>query len=245
MNWLKLDNAEKIGKVIEHIVSHKMEILLNVRGEKTPFTSRLVEIKKEDDFTNPTQEPGLIIESLTPNKGNTLIRRTSEIVVEFLLHGKRCRFPVAYVGTKNTPAHIELVVSYPKSIEIEENRKEDRCTYVSSEFVCAEFSLAKGSPKDRSYEVNVLDCSKYGLGLIITEKDFDLIAALKKGDKLEGIQFFTPWAMVKINGTVRHVTKIEDGEHKGSYVIGIESPDTIETCRSEANSDAHARSSPS
>ena len=41
-------------------------------------------------------------------------------------------------------------------------------------FVAAEFSLKKGAKKDKIYNLDVFDCSKNGLGLLITKKDIEL-----------------------------------------------------------------------
>ncbi|MFC1819784.1 hypothetical protein ACFLZG_01740 [Thermodesulfobacteriota bacterium] len=91
--------------------------------------------------------------------------------------------------------------------------------------------MGKNIKKDRLYELNVLDCSKYGLGMIIQQKDLDLLEILNEGDELQDITFYASWTMIKVKGTLRHKTRIEKGKYKGCYLIGIESPDLIKGCK--------------
>ena len=46
-------------------------------------------------------------------------------------------------------------------------------------------------------------------------------------DELKNISFYAPKAMIKVNGTVRHISKIDEGKYKDSYILGIESPEII------------------
>jgi len=39
-----------------------------------------------------------------------------------------------------------------------------------------------------------------------------------------------PQARINVNGTVKHRTKIDLGKYKGSYILGIESPEIIDSC---------------
>lgn len=114
---------------------------------------------------------------------------------------------------------------------IKKNRKEERFYYKVPEFVFAELRLGKETKKEKVYDLKVLDCSKYGIGLVITKKDFDLLNILKEGDKLHNIFFFASWTMIKVDGIVRHLTKIEEGKYKGCHLLDIESPDIIDSCK--------------
>ncbi|MBW1766562.1 MAG: hypothetical protein JRI43_04940 [Deltaproteobacteria bacterium] len=112
-----------------------------------------------------------------------------------------------------------------------ENRREYRSKYGYPELVYAELSLGKNIKKDKVYYLKVMDCSKYGLSLIITQKDLDMFQMINEGDLLQDISFFAERAMIKIDGTVRHKSRIDEGKYQGCYVLGIESPDIIESCR--------------
>jgi hypothetical protein len=118
-------------------------------------------------------------------------------------------------------------------MNIKEKRKSNRFVYEISESVYAELKVRKEPDKKGLYELKVKDCSNFGLGMLITQKDFDLLNVLKKGDTIEEISFFATWSVFKIDGTVQHKTKVEEGEDKGCYILGIKSQDIISNCRPE------------
>jgi hypothetical protein len=77
------------------------------------------------------------------------------------------------------------------SIEIKEKRKGNRVKYEIPDFVYAEFSLRRKDPKkDKSYVLKVMDWSRNGLGMVVTQKDFDLLYQVKVGDILQNMAFF-------------------------------------------------------
>ena len=78
--------------------------------------------------------------------------------------------------------------------------------------------------------------SSYGLGLLITEKDFNLLQILDPGDKIQEITLFAASILTKADAVVRHKTKIEDGKYKDDYILGLESTITMEEWRELFNS---------
>jgi len=230
MGSIILDNKQKILQVINHLISERTEIKIPMKEEKSVFTSKFIKINQENPLSEQRESPQLIIEELSPEKGNILIQSVPDVNVEFFIKENLCRCNLEFIGIRTHP-NIGFIVSFPESIKIEEKRREERFTYERPEFVSAEFSLGKKSKKDKPYELNVLDCSEYGLGLLITPKDFELLELMHKGDRIEDIAFFTLWGLIKLNGTVRHITKIKGGEYKGCHLLGIESRDLIESCR--------------
>ena len=225
-----LNNNQKILRILNHLISNGIEINIPMKKEKPIFNSKFIKINQENPSSKTGEGTQLIIEKLSPEKGNVLIQSLDQLTVEFFIKENLCRCNVEYIGISTHP-HIGFIVSVPESIKIEEKRREERYTYETPEFISVEFRVGKKSKKDKLYGLNVLDCSKYGLGLLITQKDFDLLELLHKGDKLEDITFFATWAMIKVKGTIRHITKFEDGKYKNCYLLGIESPDIIETCK--------------
>jgi hypothetical protein len=51
---------------------------------------------------------------------------------------------------------------------------------------------------------------------------------VNEGDELQDLELCAPTAIVKVTGTVRHVTKLEGPKHEGSYVIGIKLDEALE-----------------
>ena len=112
--------------------------------------------------------------------------------------------------------------------EYQEKRKRDRFNDDIPEFVYAEFKIGKGSTQERVYNLKISDCSHYGIGMVITQKDFELLEMLNEGDDLKEISFFATWTVLTVDGIVRHKTKIEEGKYEGCYLIGIESQELID-----------------
>ena len=230
MSWITVNDKQKITLIVDHLISKEKEITIRANGDKTPFTSKFLKMNKENSSSENGNGAKLIIEKLSPEKGNSLIQALPKVTAEFLINKNLCRCNLDYMGISTHP-YIGFIVGFPESMEIEEKRREDRVPFKRPQFISVAFSLSKNSNGDKQYELNVLDCSKYGLGLLITQKDFDLLGLLNVGDEIEDIAFFASWAMIKVNGTVCHITKLKEGEHKGCYLLGIDSPDIIESCK--------------
>ena len=235
MTWQTLDNKQKILQLIYQLISDRVEIKIRAKGEKTAFTSKFIKISQDNILSEIGKKPELIIESLSPAKGNSLIQSLPEVDVEFLINQSLCRCTLEYIGISSTHPYFGFILSFPEAMEIEEKRREERFVYELSEFISVEFRLGNKSKEGKLYELNVFDCSKYGIGLIIPPKDFALLRILHKGDRLEDISFFSSWAFIKVNGTVSHITKIQEGKYKGCYILGIDSPDIIESCKPVKN----------
>jgi hypothetical protein len=97
------------------------------------------------------------------------------------------------------------------------------------EFLSVEFTLTGKGGGKQVYYFPILNYSTYGLGFLVPEKHRELTTVLRPGDKIQEMTFFARWAMIKVDAVIRHVTRIEEGEHKGNYVIGVESEDILDS----------------
>jgi len=233
MGLYLLKSRRKILEIVNLIISKKVEIKVRIKEEATPFTSSLIH------YSSPTGEDlnssaaieraQLIMQKLTPAQGNTLIQSSSEILVECEFNQKSLRFNTRYIGISTRQPHFGIIVGFPDSLDVQDTRKEDRTALAMPDFISIEFNLGKAPGKD--YQVGVIDCSSRGLGLLITRKDMELLQMLKKGDKIKGMTCYAARAMITVDAEVKHITKIEEGNFKGQYIIGIESSEIIESCR--------------
>ena len=233
MGLYLLKSRRKIAEIISLIISKEVEIKVRVKEDAAPFTSRLIH------FFSPTGEAlassavikraELIMQKLTPAEGNTLIQSSSDIVVECVFSHRSLRFNTRYIGISSEHPYFGIIVGFPESLEIQETRKEERTIFEVPDFISVEFKLGKAPGKD--YQVGVFDCSSHGLGLLITKKDIKLLRMLKPGDKIKGMTCYAARAMITVDTVVKHITKIEEGNFKGQYIIGIESSEIIESCR--------------
>lgn len=227
---LTIRDNEKIITIIKHLISSKKDIQILIAGEKTEFSSKIIKINQDDLASSISQRSAIIIDRLYPEKGNASIQSASKATMSFSISEKLCRCSITYLGISSDSPHFGFFLKIPESVEIEEKRDNERVSYAMPDFVSAEFTLGKGTKEEKVYELNVMDCSIRGLSLIITEDNFNLLERVKTETQIRDIKFFAPRSMIKVNGLVKHITKIEEGEYKGSYQIGIESDDIIDSC---------------
>lgn len=221
-------DRRKIQEIFERMVSKNMEIKILIDEENVRFMSRAIRLNPEE-ISSLGSEPELIIEKLFPEMGNSLIQASSQLTLEFTIKGHFCRGKAKYVGVSNEYPYFGIMITLPPSLELaKEKRREKRHLYDMPDFVSVEFSIMG---KDKVYDLGVLDCSMRGLGILITKKDFDLVRLVKVGDRIRDIVLYSEAARIKVDGVVRHLTKMSTGKYKDSYVMGIESPEVIENCR--------------
>ena len=108
---------------------------------------------------------------------------------------------------------------------IDTYRESYRYSYDKPDFVYVKFTIEKVPEEKRVRVLNVIDSSKSGLAFLITQKDADLLEILEEGDKILDMAFFGMRARIKMDGIVKHMTKIGEGKFKGCYVLGVEALD--------------------
>jgi hypothetical protein len=114
--------------------------------------------------------------------------------------------------------------------ESEEKRQEERFSCEPIDFFSVEFNLGNGSENEREWDLNVLDCSKHGLRLLVTDTDEDLLKMLQPGDLIKDITFFGESTFIRVDATVRHITKIGHGAYQGQHAIGVGSDSIMTSC---------------
>ena len=82
-------------------------------------------------------------------------------------------------------------------------------------------TLEEGPMKDKLIEVEVNLLQGTEITVIITEKQKELIEALKPGVKLEDVQFYTPFAMFAGACVVESNTKIGTGPKRGDHSVDL------------------------
>jgi len=228
-DWVVLSDKQQIKRLMEKLLSLKTELNIRIKDETTLYTSRVIKISHEDSPSKSPTGSQLIIDKMTPEIGNSLIQSYPEVTLEFLFDQNICRCFVTYSGISSEYPYYGFILNFPESIEVTEQRRERRYVYDMPEMVSVEFRLDKDP--DKLYSLNVYDSSPHGLGLLVTERDFDLLNLLNPGDEIKDITFYAMSAMIKVDGTVRHKTLIKEGKYRDCYILGLESPDIIESYR--------------
>lgn len=235
-SWRQVKDRRRIQEIFERMVSKNMELKVLIDEENVRFMSRAIRLNPEE-ISSLGSEPELIIEKLFPEKGNSLIQSSSQVTLEFSIKEHFCRGQARYVGVSNEYPYSGIMITLPQSLELaRERRRERRHTYEMPDFVSVAFSIMG---KDKVYDLGVMDCSMHGLGILVTRKDFDLVRLVKPGYRIRDIVFYSENAMIKVDGVVRHLTKMSTGKYKDSYVMGIESPEVIENCKLASQPEAN------
>jgi hypothetical protein len=227
MTLYTAEDRQTIGETIEFLISHGREITVQIEGQGTSYASTVLKANYGGVHSRYGSGPHLVIGRLVPENGNTSIRPGSHLVAKFLLNITSCRFRTDYLGPRSDDPESELVVSFPESIELPERRTRRRSSDEIPEFVSVVLTSKRGSKKDKNYELAVVDYSTNGVGILVSEKDFELVELIQEGDRLQDITLFAPHTMVKVDGTVRHKSKQQGKQGKDSYILGIEFDETL------------------
>ncbi len=144
-----------------------------------------------------------------------------EARLEALAQKKEASVSAGSERSKATMAHSNALA------KAREKRREQRMVPKLPDFVYVEFSLGASKENEAEFRLNVVNYANHGLGLIVSEKDFRILKLLGKGDTIENITFYASWALITVDATVRHLTKMEEGPYGGMYIIGLEARDLI------------------
>jgi hypothetical protein len=117
---------KKLRDLIDSLISQEREIIVQIEGNKTSYTSRIIKAVDGDILSKVGKGNQLIIEKLTPDTGNALLKLSPRLVIQFLLGDQTCQFHVKYLGESTNYPHKGLTVSFPESVRIEERRIYDR-----------------------------------------------------------------------------------------------------------------------
>jgi len=215
--------------VIQSLIIDEVGITVKLPKVRQIFMSRFVGIHvNRGTGASKGSEPELVIERLIPGRGNRLIHSSPEVSVLFFFDKNFYRFKSQCIGTSNTYPSYGFLLSLPSSIQFRERRSEDRYVFERPDLISAEFTVGLSPSRSKTYSLEVHDYSRHGIGLIITENDFELVNMLKIGDHLYPISLYAEDAIItNVSGIVRHITRMEGGPYKGYYVLGIQSEDVI------------------
>lgn len=234
MEFSSIENKEKIVEIFRLLVSRNTDIKVRIKGEKIPFTSRVIHLNSEhngEQTPRPEEISQLLIEKLTPDRGNTLIQSSQDVVVDFNLDDRSFQFDSLYTGTNSNPPYFGITMNFPELLRVRETRREKRIVIEVPEFISVEFKQKVQGAKDKMYELKAVDYSKHGLGLLVSESNSELLEILKPGNNIKDMTFFARRTLIKVDAKVIHITEIKEGKDKGKYIIGLESNEIIESSK--------------
>jgi len=231
MAYKRIEDRQKIIKIIDHLISTKSTVSVSVKSAASAFSSIVINADQNYASLAKGRRAVIVMDKLAPERGNSLIQASPKVTLKFDVTDQPCSCVVNYIGISSIPHHSGFVLTMPDVIEIGEKRVESRAVFDSPDFLLAEICIGKGEKDERHYELSVVDCAAHGLGMLIPVKDLDILERIKVGDVIKDISFYAANAVLRVDGIVRHITKIEEGKFKGSYYMGIESKDIIPSCK--------------
>jgi len=224
MTHYSIRKKEEIKAVIDFVVSAERKIAIQIAGDDTLYMSRIIVANDIKEVSEKAERAELTIERLEPESGNAVLQKNPKAVVKFSLRDKSCEFDTQYIGLADSQFS-RVIISYPESMRVTERREHERDTRDMPEFVSARFTLGRD---DKTYEFEVVDYSANGVGLLVTEKDFDVLEKIKVGAKLKNLVLYAKWTTVMVEGTVAHKTKVKGGN---TYIVGVRLDEMLETMK--------------
>jgi len=231
MPWHTIKDEAKISAIIRHLISRQRELKILIDGEKEDLRSRIVKLNRI--LSEKGKEAQLVIQRLDPKSDNELIRSASEVWMEFTIKKKFCRCKTAYIGPVNDVGNSPFLLTFPLSVQVHEERREERINLGMQEPISVKLTVGKEANGRKAYDLTVIDCSRHGLGLLVTQNEFDLLEGLNVGDRIQDMVLYTPWAVTKVDGKIAHKTELQDGDHKGCFMLGIKSRELITNDKTE------------
>jgi len=109
MDLSAIEEEKKTLAIIHHLISEKVEILVNIKGSDKQFTTKLLKVQKANGHGH------LIIEKLYPEVGNSLIQSSPDVVFSFALSGSTGVFHAKYRSINTEYPEFGLIVDFPAS----------------------------------------------------------------------------------------------------------------------------------
>jgi tetratricopeptide (TPR) repeat protein len=146
-------------------------------------------------------------------------RKISALEKEAKLEEEKKKPTPPEVPVKDEEAEVPI-----KDKEALEEEKKEEIEEGEQEFIDISsigITLDHGPEKGRVVELDVSFQSGNMINLIISSKDKTMIENFKAGDKLNGIQFYSPIAIFSGSGIVSANTQIDSGPKQGDYRLEI------------------------
>ena len=215
------DSKERIQKTIDYLIAHRTEIKVKIDGHATPFVSRITKANYGHASSKTGKVPELIMDRLSPEEGNALIKSGSRLNVLFSLRGLASRFSTQCLRPPSEEPDEVLIVSSPKSIDIRERRRRDRTGEGIPDFMHVVVNLKDDSQEEKTFKLEVFDRTEFGVGILVRNEDAEVLERIEVGEKLRDITLYGSYTIMKVKGTVRHKTK-RDVDGDKFHVVGVE-----------------------
>jgi hypothetical protein len=224
-------SEKKIKQALDLLAVNRRPITVKIEGEQTLFDSMIVKADHGDPVSKAGSAGRVFIQWLSPSKGNNLIQSASGFQVRFSLGKYSLAFTSYYVTKSVESPYLGHIITYPEVLVIADRRRHDRHEVGSKAaplFAKANVSIRASRSQEKVYDLRVFDVSENGVGILVDEGLFDWLKRIGIGDKLEGVELSAPWTVVRVDGIVRHKSRMHKGKYSGYHLLGIELDEKLE-----------------
>jgi len=224
-------NGERIKQAIDLLALNRRPISVKIEGEQTVFDSLIVKVDPADPLSKAGTPGRVFIQWLSPPEGNNRIQSARTVQVRFSLGKYNLAFTSYYVTKSLESPYLGHIITYPESLVIADRRRHERHEGDSKAaplFSKAKVSIGASGNQEKVYDLRVFDVSENGVGILVGQELFDWLRRIGVGDKLRGVELSAPWTIVRVDGTVRHKSKMHKGKYRGYRLLGIELDEKLE-----------------
>ena len=221
----------RIREAIDFLVVSRRPITVKIEWQRTLFDSMIVKADHGDPLSKTGVDGRVLIQWLSPPRGNNLIQCMSPVQVRFSLGKYKLAFTSYYITKSLESPHLGHIISYPEDLVLADRRRSDRHevdSSVATLFAGAKIKVRAGRSQKKGYDLKVFDVSENGVGILVGEELFDWLRRTRIGDRLKQVELYAPWTIVRVNGTVRHKSKMHEGEYSGYHLLGVELDEKLE-----------------
>ena len=224
-------NQDRIKQAIDFLVVNRRPVTIRIEEEPTVFRSLILKVDHRDPASQARTPGRVYLHWLSPPEGNNLIQSAKTVQVRFSIGKYRLAFASEYVTKSLESSYLGHIITYPESLIVADRRRHDRLEVGSKTaplFAKAKIRVREGRSQENVYDLRVFDVSENGVGMLVGEELFNWLERIGIGDRLKGVELSAPWTIVKVNGTVRHKSKMRRGKYSSYHLLGIELDEKLE-----------------
>ena len=221
----------RIRQAIDFLAAHRSPIEVKIEGEQPPFDSMIVKADHGDPVLKAGTAGRVFIKWLSPAKGNNLIQSVSPVQVRFSLGKHKLAFTSYYITKSLESPYLGHIITYPEALVIADRRRHDRHEVYSSSaalFAKAKIRTRAGRSQEKTYDLEVLDVSENGVGILVGKELSNWLERIGIGDRLKEVELYAAWTIVRVDGTVKHKSWMQKGKYSGYHLLGIELDEKLE-----------------
>lgn len=226
-------NKRKIREAVEFLKNSRRSVLIKIEGQESPFTSKIIKADHGDVLARPGTGGSLLIETLRPDSGNDLMQIKKPLTVNFSLGKYDCEFTSHFIKKSRISPYYGHIITYPECIRILNRRRYNRYergSWESPIFLDARLTMKTVRGRDRYYDFTVFDLSEHGVGILAGEDTQNFVETIDVGYRIEELELLAAWMTIKVSGTVKHKSKLNEGKYAGCCLVGIQLDERLEHC---------------